>query len=1216
MDWAEASELIKRYESAGGQNIKNPTSSAGGPWQMIDRTWRGAAPGVGVDIRQYPTALSAPVGLQEQVAKSLYQRGGFSDWAPYNPKLASAIGWQGKTSTYDSELGRDVPYVRISKAPQEELPPLLFLDGLLGGSKPGPDEGGSAAAAPNPLAFLDSLLGPQGGQQASEVPPGGTQQAEPIHAPLTAPMPVASEFQQPLEAQPIRPVGPQPASDENLAAARRINEGITAAPVPGNVKQYMQRGPAMDEGETIGPPMRFETGIPPEDQTDTAAGAPNVRRQFENIQYRSSEALLDKLLGAVNPIGSAQAAETPAPPARSALPAPQTGLQRYLATSAEALSEAPAGIAKGAGQFLDTLLGLGERVGLGMAAGETGQPMPEAKIPVAPGLRALGGFADFATGGLLSPLGIGGQAAATTTRAVGREAEMGVPGALADVRGGARAEPPTIGGLPGGGSRPPPRPPKPPEPPGTAAPLLDPPIPGEGMKQIATRIDDALHRVLGGNTADKIEMSKWYRGIPKQFKDEKLRAFMADDIERRMIDPEAALDPRTQAFLDLPQVKFMTDEENTVARELAEKLGSDADKADLPTAAQGYVHRIVKRADQREVIGPLDPERARTADVVTGSMTAGRGRSLSTFAPGMQARARRFVLQDETGRRVFNTKTLDDMGYEYGQALPSRDKTWTVKPPTMAEMEANTPVRYHRDYIGNLVSNVLRLRRIKRNADLLGDLKTELNDKGLFHEDRRMIGRDGAVEHWVKTGQRPEELSAEINLPQLKGWTDPKIAAVLNDFWNAGGNELDGFFTKVNRFLVGSLFATPVPHIANVGAHWLTGRGWDWLSIPAYINGAVSGARALNAVWNLTPEYTRMLREGSGLLYGDVRMENFINTLMRKTWTEQLRNPEIWNAYAKSVGLKGVIDLVKAEYRWSRKTLWAASDMMMLQRQFELERKGMLTRQAIFEAERDIPNYRVPSEVLGSRGFAQALKSPNLMNFGRYHYGLSRALGLMVRDMISPKATPRERWEGVGKLTVLGTLGALGYPAMDALLKDLTGNESATVRRAGPLGPVSSAGYLARNAYQKFSGESAPEAIQKLLPGDREWIAMMSPLMTLAPTLEILVEGSRNIDALGRLVIDPRGSLPGMTIQAGEAVANQFMPTKMGMQAMGEGGLPQAAGGLVGLNLPPREPGPMGKTQRMLRGRARSREKRDPVQQKILEGVDYLTGPRTSINGP
>lgn len=100
--------LIEKYES-GGRNIMqqvvppeggfNPSvgrvtgpSTAQGYYQITNSTWRETAPKAGVSLDQYPTAMSAPKEVQAQVAKTLFDEQGFKPWAPYNARLAAAIG--------------------------------------------------------------------------------------------------------------------------------------------------------------------------------------------------------------------------------------------------------------------------------------------------------------------------------------------------------------------------------------------------------------------------------------------------------------------------------------------------------------------------------------------------------------------------------------------------------------------------------------------------------------------------------------------------------------------------------------------------------------------------------------------------------------------------------------------------------------------------------------------------------------------------------------------------------------------------------------------------------------------------------------------------------------------------------------------------------------------------------------------------------------------
>jgi hypothetical protein len=60
---------LRGVEGAGNNpEAKNPNSTAGGLYQYLDSTWQKQAPLAGVDIKQYPTARSAPADIQHQVA--------------------------------------------------------------------------------------------------------------------------------------------------------------------------------------------------------------------------------------------------------------------------------------------------------------------------------------------------------------------------------------------------------------------------------------------------------------------------------------------------------------------------------------------------------------------------------------------------------------------------------------------------------------------------------------------------------------------------------------------------------------------------------------------------------------------------------------------------------------------------------------------------------------------------------------------------------------------------------------------------------------------------------------------------------------------------------------------------------------------------------------------------------------------------------------------
>lgn len=124
-----ALDLISQHES-GGRNIKqnvvpagggfNPSvgrvtgpSTASGPWQITNSTWRKRAPR---EIAQkYPSAMSAPVDVQRTVARKIYRETGFQDWAPYNASLRRAIARGEQPKNQD-------PYADILKASQAPEP--------------------------------------------------------------------------------------------------------------------------------------------------------------------------------------------------------------------------------------------------------------------------------------------------------------------------------------------------------------------------------------------------------------------------------------------------------------------------------------------------------------------------------------------------------------------------------------------------------------------------------------------------------------------------------------------------------------------------------------------------------------------------------------------------------------------------------------------------------------------------------------------------------------------------------------------------------------------------------------------------------------------------------------------------------------------------------------------------------------------------------------
>jgi len=87
-------DLTAQHES-GWRNIHqglvSPTvSTAQGYYQITNTTWRSFAPGAGVDLAKYPTAMTAPPEMQRQVARHIVTTSGVQHWTDYNPTLRSS----------------------------------------------------------------------------------------------------------------------------------------------------------------------------------------------------------------------------------------------------------------------------------------------------------------------------------------------------------------------------------------------------------------------------------------------------------------------------------------------------------------------------------------------------------------------------------------------------------------------------------------------------------------------------------------------------------------------------------------------------------------------------------------------------------------------------------------------------------------------------------------------------------------------------------------------------------------------------------------------------------------------------------------------------------------------------------------------------------------------------------------------------------------------
>ena len=550
---------------------------------------------------------------------------------------------------------------------------------------------------------------------------------------------------------------------------------------------------------------------------------------------------------------------------------------------------------------------------------------------------------------------------------------------------------------------------------------------------------------------------------------------------------------------------------------------SDLDPTHMPRLAVGHTPELDKAAGLT----------AGEADPVQGGFF---GRGLTKKTTTLEA-PKYVTLVGENGSRTIvsdaaenqllaykNGKEAGLTGYS-GELKPGSTITadngrkFTVERSHTAELETETPTRYHKNAFYALALTNTKLRAVERNLKFLQDFKS-----------------NPQAQRWMTTNAKRKPADwKESKIPQLRGtYMHPKLRAVFDDFYKPGipMDELDKL-RRLNQASTSLIFWTPTPHAHNVLTHWVVDRGFDWASLAGYKSLVLDGSKAIKEVTTLGPKYRELLREGSGLIHAGVQTRNFEQQLAKRMGMEIEAHPERWAQVAKAVGMSPV-NLAKAIYRASRYALWWSNDVMMMQRVLELERQGMSTARAIREAEKHIPSYKMPPEVLGSRVVSMVLQDPLITMFNRYHFGVFKSYGHMLHDMA--RGTDEERAATIGKMMVLGLISYVVYPKINEGLKQINPNLELPARGAA----------------------AVPVAIGKAVQGDsNEFWKTIGNLVIPSPIARTGAElfmGWR--DWAGRKIAEPGDPAAKQAVQTGEHLLQTFVPPYgLASQATSPGGI-------------------------------------------------------------
>jgi hypothetical protein len=341
------------------------------------------------------------------------------------------------------------------------------------------------------------------------------------------------------------------------------------------------------------------------------------------------------------------------------------------------------------------------------------------------------------------------------------------------------------------------------------------------------------------------------------------------------------------------------------------------------------------------------------------------------------------------------------------------------------------------------VKQRFRLDRIERALDqfsVLDQLKRDYMGKA-GQKGYMTTETWGIPETWKKR---------KTKMPGFEGISmDPSLRAMLDNVAPKDHGDILNGLMRANRIMINTLFYNPFVHGLNELAGAYAANGWRNFNVLRYPETYKNWQKAAVETSASGPLYQEMLREGASLRYS--RITDF--DLASKLDDNNLVKDPNFKQMAKHAGLDPK-KLYDAYMETVNRHLWKFSDNLRVHRVLELKERGMNTAKAVDQMERELVNYRVPTEAYfeGEAGrMASAVLRDSTFNvFGRYHYGNAKVLGNMIRDL---KGTKEERMEAAGKIVSLAVLTGAIYPIlMDPLVRLISGQQDTRARRPGLTG--------------------------------------------------------------------------------------------------------------------------------------------------------------------
>lgn len=543
-------------------------------------------------------------------------------------------------------------------------------------------------------------------------------------------------------------------------------------------------------------------------------------------------------------------------------------------------------------------------------------------------------------------------------------------------------------------------------------------------------VGKTLQKAIGGERTPTLAE----QGITKEVREKWARA----------LDGEVKLTPEETA-----QMESILRPMRTEAEALARKTGEPLEEGYQPRI------RLWTPKSLKETFGRWWEDMTRTEGAFAQKMAE---------TPDALKERNLFVVESPKGRRTVIQIRSDGVyaykngkSYKYAdlpkEGLKAGDTLGTdgiIKTAKISELEKDTPYRYSKDPVLNWKIRLNELRKLDREQTFLRELTSNPSFKD--------IGMDVLDKETGKPNELPVGWKVPKNIdriPQLAGKAfEPKIAYILED-WAKGWDK--SMMQNLTSFLIKNMMLNPLPHVFNEAMHLYNIRGaTGWFTPGGVYRFTKTASQGMRDVFNQTPLYLQVMKEGGSLLGADPRNKQFVRDVLAKATKDALKDPNFQQdlgTIAVKVGMKP-LDLYNRWSQASNKFMWTTRDMMYMQVIREtMNRRNVGVKEAIKIVEKHMPNYRLPSKIMGSRKVSEVLGNPNVAVFSRYHYGMVRSILETLKE-----ADPRNLRTPEGKqkfLHAADVMAAVGiayaglYPIMDMMAKEMFEMESEQ-RRAGP----------------------------------------------------------------------------------------------------------------------------------------------------------------------